>query len=200
VFFLPPAGRAGKRRTRAATPAGLASGGELARAAADCYTAPLAALAAAGPGPAPRPADLLAGGWGHRANGDAVLPLRWQAIGPAGRLFPALDANLTLAAAGPSATVLHLDGVYRPPPHQPGALASPPILCQVATATAAGFLTRTAAMITAAAGPEQAAACSLLAASKHPGDMRAAVIGSGGPGSYHRRGVTSAAAYGRPAP
>jgi hypothetical protein len=41
-----------------------------------------------------RPGDVL------ETKGCARLPLRWQAIGPDGALFPALDAGLTLSPAG----------------------------------------------------------------------------------------------------
>ena len=46
---------------------------------------------------------------------SAVLALRWEATGPDGRLFPALDADISLTFAGEHATRLSLAGVYRPP-------------------------------------------------------------------------------------
>jgi hypothetical protein len=45
----------------------------------------------------------------------ARLCLRWEAIGPDGALYPALDADLTLASAGETITLLTLAGVYRLP-------------------------------------------------------------------------------------
>lgn len=48
-------------------------------------------------------------------EGSAVLALRWEAAGPRGGLFPALDADITLTPAGEQATVLELAGAYRPP-------------------------------------------------------------------------------------
>jgi hypothetical protein len=85
-----------------------------------------AALAAGGPAEAGRgPAEagrgisrLTAVHARDRAGpGDtAGLALRWEAIGPDGELFPALDADLTLAPDGDRAVVLTLAGVYRPPP------------------------------------------------------------------------------------
>ena len=54
-----------------------------------------------------RPGDLMA------TPGGARLWLRWEAIGPDGAVFPALDADLTLSPAGETATVLTLAGVYR---------------------------------------------------------------------------------------
>jgi len=58
---------------------------------------------------------------GVRAEGIAGTPdrarlwLRWEAIGPDGAVYPALDAALTLTPAGETATLLALAGVYRPP-------------------------------------------------------------------------------------
>ncbi len=54
-----------------------------------------------------RPGDLT------ETAGHARLGLRWEAIGPAGNLYPALDANLTLTAHGPATSLLELTGVYR---------------------------------------------------------------------------------------
>jgi hypothetical protein len=46
---------------------------------------------------------------------SAVLALRWEATGPGGRLFPALDAGMSLIPAGQHSTRLSLAGAYRPP-------------------------------------------------------------------------------------
>ena len=46
---------------------------------------------------------------------SAVLALRWEATGPGGRLFPALDADIWLTPAGERSARLSLAGVYRPP-------------------------------------------------------------------------------------
>jgi hypothetical protein len=44
-----------------------------------------------------------------------VVPLRWEATGATGQLFPALDANLGLTAAGDSSSLLSIVGCYEPP-------------------------------------------------------------------------------------
>jgi hypothetical protein len=44
-----------------------------------------------------------------------VLPLRWEATGVTGRLFPVLDADLTITPAGAGQTLITLNGAYRPP-------------------------------------------------------------------------------------
>jgi hypothetical protein len=45
----------------------------------------------------------------------ARLWLRWEAIGPDGAMYPALDAVVTLTPAGEATTSLALAGVYRLP-------------------------------------------------------------------------------------
>ena len=47
-------------------------------------------------------------------GGAAVLALRWQATGPGGKLFPALDADIWLTPGGEHSARLSLAGVYRP--------------------------------------------------------------------------------------
>lgn len=80
----------------------------------------------------------------------AVLTLRWEAIGPGGRLFPALDADITLTPAGEHATLLRLAGAYRPPLGPLGAGIDRVILHRVAAATIGAFMNRVADAITQA--------------------------------------------------
>jgi hypothetical protein len=82
----------------------------------------------------------------HR-GGVAVLTLRWQAAGAAGGLFPVLDADLTLVPHGENATLLGLDGVYRPPAGALGAALDRALLHRIATATARSLLSRIAEAI-----------------------------------------------------
>jgi hypothetical protein len=44
-----------------------------------------------------------------------TMPLRWEATGTTGELFPVLDADLTLTRDGGGLTRIRLDGSYRPP-------------------------------------------------------------------------------------
>jgi hypothetical protein len=75
------------------------------------------------------------------ARGDSArVALRWQAAGPDGGLFPALDADLTLTAAGRHGTTLELTGVYRPPPGPAGAGLDRAAVHQVAVTTIRAFL------------------------------------------------------------
>jgi hypothetical protein len=85
-------------------------------------------------------------------GGVAVLTLRWQAEDAAGDLFPALDADLTLAPHGESSTLLGLDGVYRLPAGIRQAVPDSTLLNRVATATARALLNRLAEVIADAAG------------------------------------------------
>ena len=73
---------------------------------------------------------------------SAGLGLRWEAIGPDGGVFPALDANLTLSPAGEATTVLTLAGVYRLPGQ---AVAVDPALARgFAAVTIRSFIARLA--------------------------------------------------------
>jgi hypothetical protein len=50
-----------------------------------------------------------------RRDDSVLVPMRWEATGPVGRLFPVLDANLMLGQDDQGRGVLRLSGVYRPP-------------------------------------------------------------------------------------
>ena len=57
-----------------------------------------------------------------------TIGLRWETTGLVAGLFPVLDADITLAAAGEHTTTLTLSGVYRTPCHQPSpALLAAPV-------------------------------------------------------------------------
>jgi hypothetical protein len=82
----------------------------------------------------------------------ARLPLRWEAIGPDGTLFPALDADLTLTPAGDQTTVLALAGVYRLPRQQAPARVDPATVRCFAAVTIRGFIARLACAVMHPAG------------------------------------------------
>jgi hypothetical protein len=88
---------------------------------------------------------------------SAVLPLRWQATGPGGRLFPALDADLALTPAAEHATRLSLAGAYRPPLGTVGAGLDTAIFHNVAQAKMRSLLTRVADALTRPQSPPGAA-------------------------------------------
>jgi hypothetical protein len=78
---------------------------------------------------------------------SAVLTLRWEATGYGGGLFPALDADITLTPAGDGASLLTLDGAYRPPLAALGAALDNVILHRVATSTVRSLLSQLAESI-----------------------------------------------------
>jgi hypothetical protein len=90
--------------------------------------------------------------------GSAGLAIRWEATGAGGGLFPVLDADIRLAAAGDNLTLLTLAGVYRPPLAALGELLDRAALHRAAAATIRNFLSRVAADITGRSWPARAAA------------------------------------------
>lgn len=111
----------------------------------------LAGLTRVGPlGAAPGMSKLVDAHILKLTTGDdaTVLTVRWEATGPAGALFPALDADITLAPASQDATKLSLAGTYRPPFAALGAGLDKAVLHRAATATIRSFLNRLAAALT----------------------------------------------------
>jgi hypothetical protein len=79
---------------------------------------------------------------------DSVLvPMRWEATGPMGRLFPVLDANLMLGKDDHGRAVLRIAGVYRPPLAALGEELDQIVLRRVASATIRSLLRRMAALL-----------------------------------------------------
>lgn len=76
-----------------------------------------------------------------------VLTLRWEAIGAGERLLPVLDADITLISDGKDATLIGLQGVYRPPAGSAGETLDRLILHRIAAATIRSFLSRIAAAL-----------------------------------------------------
>jgi hypothetical protein len=83
------------------------------------------------------------------SEGCARWAIRWEAPGPGGRLFPVLDADLTLTPGEEHATLLGLTGAYRPPFGPLGGALDRAVLHRVAAATIRNFLARVAEQITA---------------------------------------------------
>ena len=88
-----------------------------------------------------------------------VLPLRWEATGRMGRLFPVLDANLTLSEGGDGKAVLRFTGVYRPPLAALGGELDQIVLHRVATATVKSLLARIVGLLCANEQEQGAPAC-----------------------------------------
>ena len=75
-----------------------------------------------------------------RHGGTTAMALRWEAIGVGGALFPVLDADITLVPDGEQATLIGLDGVYRPPGGALGAALDKAVMHRIATATIRALL------------------------------------------------------------
>lgn len=125
----------------------LTHGGWLSGASADAYADGLAGTIRVGPfGDVPGVSKLVKVGLLEPVARDQaiVLALRWEATGLTGKLFPVLDADLTLTPADGEQTLMRLDGAYRPPLGSAGASLDRVMLGRVANATIRSLLTRIA--------------------------------------------------------
>ena len=77
----------------------------------------------------------------YRIPAKTLLPMAWRATG-AEQLFPSLDADLEVAAMGPSRTQLSVSACYRPPGGVVGRAIDRALLHRVAEATVKDFLDR----------------------------------------------------------
>jgi hypothetical protein len=69
-----------------------------------------------------------------------VVPLRWRPTGPTGRLFPSLEANLTISEAGGSGSLISIVASYEPPLDAVGAGLDRILLSRAAGATLTALL------------------------------------------------------------
>jgi hypothetical protein len=83
------------------------------------------------------------------------VPLRWEATGSAGDLFPVLDADLILTRHGTDQVLLGLTGSYRPPFGRAGAALDWVIMHRIATATIRSLLGSVADAIAEHAAQQQ---------------------------------------------
>ena len=120
---------------------GLAQGGWLAGASREAFGELDRGLARVGPAPAVSRLVEVQFGTMATHSGSAVLPLRWQAAGAGGGLFPALDADITVAPYGEFRTLIALAGVYRAPLGPVGAALDRVVLRRV-VATVRRFVRR----------------------------------------------------------
>jgi hypothetical protein len=81
-------------------------------------------------------------------RGDGIaIPLRWEATGPMGRLFPVLDADLVLTPSDGESSQLALTGAYRPPLGRLGARLDRAVLHRAAAATIRSLLKQAAQLL-----------------------------------------------------
>jgi hypothetical protein len=112
-------------------------------------------------------------------RGDVMtVGLRWEATGPAGSLFPVLDADIAISPGGENGTPtarqparLALTGTYRPPLGRLGAGIDQVVLHRVATATMRALLGSVAETITnpATAGQAQEGTSAAMRPLPEPG-------------------------------
>ena len=128
--------------------ANLLHGGWLAEASAAAYDGAVTGLLRVGPAGFAT-AKLVRVSLLDPVYRDEVMTvgLRWEATGPAGSLFPVLDANISIlpgrdegTAAGNQTARLALTGSYRPPLGRLGAALDQVVLHRVATATIRALL------------------------------------------------------------
>jgi hypothetical protein len=87
----------------------------------------------------------------RRLGQRLVVDLRWETTGPTGRLFPALDAILELAAGeDPNLSRLSIIGRYQPPLATVGQTLNSMVMSRVASATMNAMLREVATQIAAA--------------------------------------------------
>jgi hypothetical protein len=132
----------------------LTHGGWLSDASGGAYAEGLAGLVRVGPfGPTPGASKLVRVLMLEpvERDGTLTLVLRWEATGVMGRLFPVLDANITLIPAGEDDCQLALAGAYRPPLAAVGGGLDRVLLHRAAAATVRSLLGRIAQTIAPAA-------------------------------------------------
>jgi hypothetical protein len=87
------------------------------------------------------------------------VPMRWEATGASGELFPMLDADLIVARHGAEQVQLRLTGSYRPPFGAVGATLNRVVMHHIADATIRTLLTGIARSVsdpaTQSATPQQ---------------------------------------------
>jgi hypothetical protein len=121
----------------------MVAGGGLAGVSRDAYEGALTRLIRVGPfGDAPGISKQVQVRLIGPVRRDATTTvwLRWEATGPAGGLFPVLDADLLLRPDGLKNTRMTLNGCYRPPLGRLGAGLDRAVLRRVATATIRALL------------------------------------------------------------
>jgi hypothetical protein len=82
-----------------------------------------------------------------RTSSKTIVPFSWRATGTTGGLFPALEADLEIAALGPAVTQLAISARYSPPLGIVGRMLDRAVLHRVAEATVKDFLDHLGGML-----------------------------------------------------
>jgi hypothetical protein len=80
-------------------------------------------------------------------DGTTIVPLHWEATGPAGHIFPVLNANLCLRSADPVTTVLLVIGQYSPPLGRFGEMLDRVVMGGAGRATAKALVRELASVV-----------------------------------------------------
>jgi hypothetical protein len=88
-----------------------------------------------------------------RRGATVAVPMRWEATGATGELFPVLDADLILTPQGKDETLVRLTGSYRPPFGRAGAVIDSALMHGIASATIRSLLHSVGVAITDQADP-----------------------------------------------
>jgi len=148
---------AGRREAQARL-ANLLHGAWLAEASAAAYDGAVTGLLRVGPAGSASAKLVRVSLLDPVPTDDMVLvPIRWEATGRMGRLFPVLDANLIVGTDGQGRAELRITGAYRPPLDGLGEGLDQAVLYRVAGATLKSLLRGIAATLAdpaAAAAPE----------------------------------------------
>lgn len=130
---------------------GLTHGAWLNTASGEAYAEGRVALIRVGPfGNLPGTSKLVRVRFAEPAPHDhiAVVPLHWEATGVTGRLFPVLDADITLIPAS-ERSMLVLAGTYRPPLDGLGERLDTMLMHHIGAATISSLLRKIAGALTA---------------------------------------------------
>ena len=99
---------------------------------------------------------------------SVVLPVRWEATGVMGRLFPVLDADIILTPAGVGGTRLVMMGSYRPPLASVGSGLDRLVLHRAATLTIKSLVRRIAESLAEPAAAADGAERAVPGRNGHP--------------------------------
>jgi hypothetical protein len=83
-----------------------------------------------------------------------TVPMRWELTGPAGLVFPALDANLELIGVDHKRSRLSITGRYEPPLGRLGATVDRAVMAKVASATMNALLQEISAHLRGLSAPQ----------------------------------------------
>ena len=128
----------------------LINHGVLRSTSQEAYEGGLSAVVRVGPfGPVPGLSRLVRVLFAEPVQRGVMVtvPMRWEATGAAGDLFPLLDADLILTGEEPDQVQVRLNGSYRPPLGRAGEALDEMVMHRLAAATMKSLMTGLAARL-----------------------------------------------------